>query len=65
MAAKSGGRRKVGRPPKSIEDRQRNRLTVTLTDAELGKLQELAEASGQPIGTVAREILARSLRRRK
>ena len=64
MAAK-GGRKKVGRPPKAIEDRRRNRLTITLTDEELRKLDELAESSGQPIGTVAYENIARSLRRRK
>jgi hypothetical protein len=48
-----------------LEERRRNRLTITLTDQELGKIHHIAEATGQPIGTVAHEIIARSLRRRK
>jgi hypothetical protein len=65
MARKAGRWKKVGRPPKALEERRRNRLTITLTDGELGKIHRIAEATGQPIGTVAHEIIARSLRRRK
>ena len=65
MAARKGRRKKVGRPPKAPEEKRRNRLTITLTDGELAKLNRIAEDTEQPLGTVAREIVARALRRRK
>jgi hypothetical protein len=36
-----------------------------LTDAEVAKLDRMADAADLPVGTVAYEILARALRRRK
>jgi hypothetical protein len=35
-----------------------------MTDEELRLLRTMAEAWGQPVGTVAHEILAKGLRRR-
>jgi hypothetical protein len=67
MAAKRGKRshKKVGRPRKPVAEAKRNRITVSLTDAELAKLQRQAETKGLPLGTVAYEIVAASLRRKK
>jgi hypothetical protein len=38
-------------------------VTFTLTDAELAKLERLAEEKDLPLGTVAYEIVVRTLRR--
>lgn len=58
-----GGRPKgSGAPPELV---RRNRVAVTLTDAELAQLQEIAEEQGEPISTAAYQILARTLRRRR
>ena len=65
MAAKKGRRKKVGRPPKVPEEKRRNRLTITLTDAELAKINQIADATERPLGTVVHEIVARVLRRKK
>ncbi len=67
MTAKRGKRshKKVGRPRKPIAETKRNRITVTLTDAELAKLHRLAETKGRPLGTVAYEIVARALARQR
>ena len=67
MAAKRGkrGYGKVGRPRKPVAEAKRNRITVTLTDAELMKLHRLAEKKGSPLGTVAYEIVARALARQR
>lgn len=58
-------RRKVGRPPKPLEEARRNRLTITLTDGQLEKLRSIAEAKNLPLGSVAHELVARALARRK
>ena len=65
MAAKRGKRshKKVGRPRKPVAEAKRNRITVTFTDAELAKLHRLAEKKSRPLGTVAYEIVARTLAR--
>ena len=39
-------------------------MTITLTNAELAKLQKLADEKELPVGTVAYEFVARGLRRR-
>ena len=65
MAAKWGGpRRGAGRRPGPAEAVRRNRVTFTLTDAELEKLCDLAEERDLPLGTAAYEIVERVLRRR-
>ena len=56
----AGRPRGSGGPPESV---RRNRVVVMVTDAELAKLQRLAEARGLPFGTVAYDLLGRALRR--
>ena len=63
---KAGGqRRKLGRPPGPPENVRRNRIFAQVTDAELEKLERLADEQDRPLSTVVYEILARSLKRRK
>ena len=65
---KRGRRRRMGRPKGSggpPESVRRNRVVVMLTDAELAKLHSLAGEKELPFGTVAYEIVARVLARRK
>jgi hypothetical protein len=64
MPARKKGAAKMGRPAGPPETVRRNRVTFTLTDAELGKLRGLAEERGLPLGTAAYEIVAKVLRRR-
>ena len=67
--SKRGGKRpKMGRPKGSggpPELVRRNRVTITLTDAELGELERLADERGIPLGRAAYEFVARGLKRRK
>jgi len=65
MAAKQGRQKKVGRPRKSLQDARRNRVVIMLTDAELATLNRIAKSSDLPLGTIAYEIVGRSLARRK
>ena len=69
MAAKRGARRKsMGRPKGSggpPEKVRRNRVVITLTDAELAKLHRLADRKNLPLGTAAYEIVARALGRQR
>jgi hypothetical protein len=65
MVAKRGKGKKVGRPRKRIEDARRNRVVIMLTDAELATLNRISKASNLPLGTVAYEIVGRTLARRK
>ena len=60
-----GPRRGAGRKPEPRGEVRRNRVVVTLRDAELAKLQRWAEERSLPVGTVAYEIVERALRRRK
>lgn len=55
----------MGRPAGPPEKVRRNRLTITVTDAELEKLQRKAAAEGRPFGTVAYELFSRALKRIK
>ncbi len=62
-----GGRRKgagrrpgSGRPKKQV---RRNRLMISLTDAELRKLEGLADRRSLPPALVAYEFVARGLKR--
>ncbi len=51
-----------GGPPEKV---RRNRVVITLTDAELAKLHRLAERKDLPLGTAAYEIVARALARQR
>lgn len=62
---RGGPRPGAGRPRKSSSGAiRRNRIAFMVTDAELAKLEALAEERSLPVGTVAYEIVERSLRRR-
>jgi hypothetical protein len=65
MVVKRGGRKRVGRPRKRLQDARRNRVVIMLTDAELATLNRIAKASDLPLGTTAYEIVGRALARRK
>ena len=54
----------MGRPAGPPERVRRNRVVVLLTDEELRKLEAVADAADEPVGTAAYNIVARSLRRR-
>lgn len=56
---RTGAGRKLSKP----EERQRNRVTMNLTDAEYGTLIEAAD--GKIPGTFARDVLVRILARRR
>lgn len=58
----AGRPRGSGRPPEEV---RRNRVVVMLRDAEMAKLERLAEARELPLGTMAYELLAPALRRAK
>jgi hypothetical protein len=64
-----GPRKGAGRPPGTgpgpSPHSRRNRVVIMLSDAELVKLRKLARQQDLPLGTVAYEIVARSLKRRK
>lgn len=60
---KRGKRAPVGRPAKPATERLRNRLMVSFTDAEFRSLR--ARAGDRPTSEVLREIVLRSLKRRK
>lgn len=59
-----GPRKGAGRRPGPESEVRRNRVTITLTDAELEKLKRWAEERDLPTGTVAYEVVARALKRR-
>ena len=52
----------TGKPPEEV---RRNRVVVTLTDAELEQLDALADERDIPAGTAAYQLVARALRRRR
>lgn len=62
---KRGGRPRMGRPPRPVEQVRRNRVFTTITDAELVQLERMADERGIPRGTMLYELVKRSLRRRK
>ncbi len=64
MAARKKGAAKMGRPAGPPENVRRNRIVVMVTDAELAKLHRMAEGSGRPLGSVAYELLTKTLHRR-
>lgn len=54
----------MGRPPLSEDVKRSERITVHLTTAELEELERRAQRRGVRVGAIAREILARALRRK-
>lgn len=56
---------RMGRPPGPPEKVRRNRVTTTLTDAELDELERLAGERGIALGTMLYELVKRALRRRR
>lgn len=67
MKAKHGGPRKgSGRKPAPDQAAvRRNRVTFTLSDADLATLRALADARGLPTGTLAFHFISRAMRRTK
>ena len=59
-----GPRKGAGRRPGPAQSVRSNRVTFTVTDAELRVLKELADEKDMPLGTLAYEIIARTIRRR-
>jgi len=59
-----GPRPGAGRPRTPSEQIQRNRVVVLLPDAEFQKLERWADERRLALGTMAREIIERALRRR-
>jgi len=55
----------MGRPPGPPEQVRRNRVTTTLTDAELRTLERMAVNRGLPAGTMLYELVKRALHRSK
>jgi hypothetical protein len=62
---KRGKKPRMGRPPAPPETVRRNRVTTTLTDAELAALERMADQRGLPTGTMLYELVRRALRRHK
>jgi hypothetical protein len=62
---RGGPRRGAGRKPQFTEEVRRNRVVVLLTDEQLETLQRLAAEAFLPTGTVAYQLLARGLARRR
>ena len=61
---KVGGMRPgAGRKPKPLDEKQGHTLTLRMTAAEYAALREAA--AEEPIATVARRLVVRSLTRRK
>jgi hypothetical protein len=67
MVAKKQGvggmRPGAGRKPLPLEEKQRNRVLLNLTDAEYTQLVDLA--GDEPVSTCARRIVVRYLARRR
>ena len=59
VKAKRGGPRPgSGRKALPVEERRRNRLLVSLTDAELEALEDAAAAAGEPAAAYIRRAAA-------
>jgi len=64
MAARKKGTVKMGRPPGPPEGVRRNRVAMTLTDAEFAELERLAGEKGLPLGTMLHRLVKRTLNHR-
>lgn len=56
--------KKVGRPPGPRENVRRNRLGISVTDAERKQLERWAAEEGRPVGVLLHGIVKRALERR-
>ena len=56
---------KMGRPAVPPDQIRRNRVLVTLTDAEYEMLRRFAETKDLALGTAVHDVLVRALKRRK
>ena len=65
-AKKRGGKRKgAGRPEIPEGERRRNRVVVMVTDRERDRLTKLADKAKVPVGTLAYQLIAEGLRRKR
>jgi len=55
----------MGRPPGPPEKVRSNRVVTYVTNAELAKLECIADREGKPLSAVVHEILAGSLENRR
>lgn len=62
---KGGRRTRLGRPPGDPAKVRRNKVFAMVTDAEIERLERLADDQDKPLSTVVYELLARALKRRK
>ncbi len=60
--AKMGRPKGSGGPPELV---RRHRITITLNNGELKKLQHLAQNERLPLGTLAHRYVSQALKRRK
>ena len=60
---RGGARPGAGAKPKALAERRRNRVVLNLTDSELREVRKAA--AGQQMSAFIREILFRSLARRR
>lgn len=60
-----GPRRGAGRKPQLTEEVRSNRIVVLLTDEQFNLLKRLAAEASLPAGTLAYQLLARGLARRR
>lgn len=51
----------MGRPPGSAESLRRNRVVTMVTDSELKRLSDIAEAENESLSATVHELLARFL----
>jgi hypothetical protein len=63
MAARRREAPRLGRPPKDVAERRRNRVVLLLTDAELERLEEIAHGAG--LGTALYQMVERKLKSRR
>jgi len=65
IRGRGGARPGAGRPKGPPEAVRRNRVVVMLTDGELEKLHRVAAQKSLPLGSMAYELVARGLGRRR
>lgn len=55
----------MGRPPGPPEKVRRNRIGLTVTDAELEQLGRLADEAGLPLGTLLYGLVKQAVNRKR
>jgi len=61
MSQRPVRRPKLGRPRGAPESVRPNRVVTYVTNAELAKLERIADREGKPLSAVVHQILSRSL----